>query len=105
MSRTKAITSALVRRCWSAFKVRDILAALPAGAARPATDPTSPVVPAHEDQHAKPFRSAAATDGRWLLKCHAGCDVNVILDGRGLDARAISFPSNRDGQDTAEAHR
>jgi len=40
--------------------------------------------PAHDDQHNS--LSIHHPDGRWLLKCHAGCGWQEIIDALGLDA-------------------
>jgi hypothetical protein len=40
--------------------------------------------PAHEDQHNS--LSIHQRDGRWLLKCHAGCGWQEIIEALGLNA-------------------
>src|SRR5437667_12620177 len=46
--------------------------------------------PAHEDHRAS-LSIGTGTDGRWLLKCHAGCTLGAILAAVGLKKRAL-FP-------------
>src|ERR1700722_10349034 len=43
--------------------------------------------PAHDDQHGS--LSVHHRDGRWLLKCHAGCEWRDIVDAVGLGAHAL----------------
>ena len=38
--------------------------------------------PAHDDQHNS--LSIHHRDGRWLLKCHAGCGWQAIIDALGI---------------------
>jgi len=38
----------------------------------------------------KPSLSITLGDGMWLLCCHAGCSVKVILDEVGLDVSDVS---------------
>lgn len=45
------------------------------------------VCPGHADQHNS--LSVHHRDGRWLLKCHAGCGCREIMDALGLDATAL----------------
>ena len=40
--------------------------------------------PAHDDRHNS--LSIHHRDGRWLLKCHAGCEWQEIIEALGLDA-------------------
>src|SRR5262245_19039601 len=40
--------------------------------------------PAHEDRHNS--LSAHHRDGHWLVKCHAGCDWQAIIDALSMDA-------------------
>src|SRR5262249_3805924 len=42
--------------------------------------------PAHEDQHNS--LSVHNRNGRWLLKCHAGCGWEEIIGALGIDASA-----------------
>jgi len=61
------------------------------------------ICPAHESKHRT--RSLAvfeADDGRVLLKCHAGCDVDDIVRAVGLDLADL-FPPRRD--DSSRARR
>src|SRR5262249_26136434 len=39
--------------------------------------------PGHDDQHSS--LSVKHCDGRWLLKCHAGCDWRTIVNALGID--------------------
>ena len=43
--------------------------------------------PAHEDR--KSSLSIHRRDGRWLLRCHAGCNWREIIKAVGLDATAL----------------
>jgi hypothetical protein len=43
--------------------------------------------PAHEDRHNS--LSIHNRDGRWLIKCHAGCGWEEIIGALGLDASAL----------------
>ena len=43
--------------------------------------------PAHEDRHNS--LSIHTRDGRWLIKCHAGCGWEEIMGALGLDASAL----------------
>ena len=66
----------------------DILAAFPG--VRKAGAGYSAKCPAHEDGRAS-LSIGQGDDGRWLLKCHAGCSLDAILGRRGLN-RGTSFP-------------
>ena len=46
--------------------------------------------PAHDDEHPS-LSIAEGTDGRVLLYCHAGCDIESIVDALGLAKRDL-FP-------------
>ena len=48
--------------------------------------------PAHDDRRAS-LSVGRGDDGRWLLKCHAGCAFPNIVRALGVDARDL-FPSN-----------
>lgn len=48
--------------------------------------------PAHDDRQAS-LSVSRGDDGRWLLKCHAGCAFGSIIDSLGVEARDL-FPSN-----------
>ena len=48
--------------------------------------------PAHNDRRAS-LSVGRGDDGRWLLKCHAGCAFPAYVDALGVDVRDI-FPSN-----------
>ena len=52
--------------------------------------------PAHDDRHAS-LSIGRGDDGRWLLKCHAGCDIDAILRAVNLDPHDL-FPSNGYGK-------
>lgn len=55
------------------------------------------ICPAHESKHRT--RSLAvfeADDGRVLLKCHAGCDVDSIVRAVGLDLSDLFPPKQND---------
>ena len=54
------------------------------------------ICPGHADQHNS--LSIHHRDGRWLLKCHAGCDWRDIIAPLGLDAAALFDDENRDGR-------
>ena len=49
--------------------------------------------PGHDDRRAS-LSVGRGDDGRWLLKCHAGCPFDAILAALGVDAREL-FPANR----------
>ncbi len=71
----------------------DVLATFPS--AKPSGDGWTAQCPAHEDQRAS-LSIGRADDGRWLLKCHAGCSFDAILAATHLEARDL-FPQNGDG--------
>src|SRR5260370_6596665 len=48
--------------------------------------------PAHDDSHAS-LAVAAGDDGRVLIKCHAGCNLDAIVRALGLSTRDL-FPAN-----------
>ena len=48
--------------------------------------------PGHDDRRAS-LSVGRGDDGRWLLKCHAGCPFDAIVAALGVDARDL-FPSN-----------
>ncbi len=48
--------------------------------------------PAHADRRAS-LAVGRGDDGRWLLKCHAGCAFGAVVGALGIDARDL-FPSN-----------
>ena len=52
--------------------------------------------PAHDDAKAS-LSISTGTDGRILLKCHAGCSVDAILEKIGLDKKDL-FPTNGNKQ-------
>lgn len=54
--------------------------------------------PAHEDRRAS-LSVAQGADGRLLLHCHAGCDLERILEVLGVDVKDL-FPD--DGKGKAE---
>lgn len=49
--------------------------------------------PAHDDQR-NSLSIGKGDDDRWLLKCHAGCSFNAILEALELDPRDL-FPSEK----------
>ena len=51
--------------------------------------------PAHEDRTAS-LSINTGDDGRWLLCCHAGCDLDAILSASNLQRRDL-FPENGNG--------
>ena len=48
--------------------------------------------PGHDDRRAS-LSIGQGDDNRWLLKCHAGCDLDAILQAVHLERRDL-FPSN-----------
>src|SRR5262245_39169552 len=50
--------------------------------------------PAHEDKHNR--LSIHHRNGRWLLKCHAGCRWEEIIGALGFDASAL-FNASEEG--------
>ena len=42
------------------------------------------------------YTISTGDDGRWLLKCHAGCEVDAILQAANLEIRDL-FPQNGNG--------
>ncbi len=52
--------------------------------------------PAHEDHRAS-LSVAEGADGRLLLHCHAGCDLERILEVLGVDVRDL-FPADAQGK-------
>jgi hypothetical protein len=69
-----------------------VLAKLP-GAKRSGRGWAAPC-PAHDDTHPS-LAIDIGRDGRVLLRCHAGCSLEAILDALGLTARDL-FPPDRD---------
>jgi hypothetical protein len=51
--------------------------------------------PAHEDRHNS--LSIHSREGRWLIKCHAGCEWEEIIGALGLDASAL-FDDRTEGR-------
>src|SRR5262245_22831235 len=49
--------------------------------------------PSHDDQHAS-LSIGTGTDGRVLLRCHAGCDTSTVVAALGLTMHAL-FPETR----------
>ena len=68
----------------------DIASTFPS--AKPSGDGHMAKCPAHEDRTAS-LSINTGDDGRVLLKCHAGCDVDAILHAAHLERRDL-FPSN-----------
>ena len=52
--------------------------------------------PAHNDRRAS-LSISRGEDGRTLLRCHAGCDVDAILDALGLKASDLFASNGRGG--------
>jgi putative DNA primase/helicase len=52
--------------------------------------------PGHEDRHAS-LSVHTGTDGRLLLHCHAGCDLEHILDAMRIDVKDL-FPDSPNGK-------
>ena len=48
--------------------------------------------PAHEDRRAS-LSVGRGEDGRWLLKCHAGCTFDAVVGALGINPRDL-FPTN-----------
>src|SRR3954465_4712228 len=71
----------------------DLLAQLK-GVARPG-DGWAARCPAHEDRHNS--LSIHHRDGRWLLRCHAGCGWQAIIDALGVDAAELFEDGKRGG--------
>jgi hypothetical protein len=57
------------------------------GVARSGGDGWTARCPAHDDQHSS--LSVHHRDGRWLLKCHAGCECQDIVEALGLEVQAL----------------
>ena len=51
--------------------------------------------PAHEDKTPS-LSIGKGDDGRWLLKCHAGCGLDSVLREANLERRDL-FPQNGSG--------
>ena len=66
----------------------DVLAAF--NGAKKADDGWTAKCPAHEDRRAS-LSIGQGDDGRWLLYCHAGCDVDAILAAAHLETSDL-FP-------------
>jgi hypothetical protein len=71
----------------------DLLAELK-GVAR-AGDGWTARCPAHDDRHNS--LSIHHRDGRWLLRCHAGCGWQAIIDALGVDAADLFDDGKRGG--------
>ncbi len=56
--------------------------------------------PAHEDRRAS-LSVGRGDDGRWLVKCHAGCTFDAIVAALGIDAGDL-FPSTNTGPRPSE---
>lgn|GEM_PF-693513 len=57
------------------------------------------ICPAHESMHRTRTLSIFETDdGRVLLRCHAGCDVEAIVHAVGLDLADLFLPRVDDDQ-------
>jgi hypothetical protein len=57
--------------------------------------------PAHDDQHAS--LSIHHRNGRWLVKCHAGCSWRQIIDALGMDATELWDGEDREADSVAPA--
>jgi hypothetical protein len=79
-------------RMWGAI-MTDLLARL--NGVSPNGDGWTARCPAHEDQHNS--LSVHNRDGRWLIKCHAGCEWDEIMGGLGLEASAL-FDDRTEGR-------
>ena len=64
--------------------------------AKPAGDGWTAKCPAHEDQRAS-LSINVGDDGRTLLHCHAGCDIDVVLAAAHLERRDL-FQTNGKGK-------
>jgi hypothetical protein len=62
---------------------------------RPSGDGWTARCPAHPDRHNS--LSIHHHDGRWLLKCHRGCDWREIIKAVGLDSAALFDDDARGG--------
>ena len=71
----------------------DVLTVFPS--ARPSGDGHMAKCPAHEDRTAS-LSISAGDDGRVLLNCHAGCELDAILRAVHLERRDL-FPQNGNG--------
>jgi putative DNA primase/helicase len=57
------------------------------------TDGWTARCPAHSD-HVNSLSIGEGSDGKALLFCHVGCDINQIVDSLGIRVRDL-FPSRR----------
>jgi hypothetical protein len=73
--------------------VTDLLARLKG--VEPSGDGWTARCPAHEDRHNS--LSVHHRDGRWLVKCHAGCNWRAITDALGMDAADLFDDEERGG--------
>lgn len=69
---------------------------------RPSGDGWTARCPAHADQHSS--LSVDCRDGRWLLKCHAGCDWRAIVEALDLHAADL-FEDAEPGRGHGSPHR
>jgi hypothetical protein len=69
--------------------------------ARPTPKGWTARCPAHEDRHNS--LSIAHRNGRWLLKCYAGCEWRAIVDALGIDASEL-FEEPREGETPPGSH-
>jgi hypothetical protein len=69
---------------------------------RPRGDSWTAKCPAHTDRHNS--LSITQRDGRWLIKCHAGCDWQIIVDTLGLTAADL-FTDEKWGGGSPGPHR
>jgi hypothetical protein len=59
--------------------------------------------PAHEDRHAS-LSISEGDDGRALMRCHAGCSVDAIVEALGLTVRDL-FPGGHEPHPTFNGQR
>ena len=62
---------------------------------RPSGDGWVGKCPAHDDHRAS-LSIGRGDDGRWLLKCHAGCDIDAILQAGHLERRDLFLTNGKD---------
>ena len=89
----------LAERSLDSVMPPDLLAAFPS--ASPTGDGWSAQCPAHDDHRAS-LSIGRGTDDRWLLHCHAGCDLDAILQAAHLERRDL-FPTNGHGKSQISA--
>jgi hypothetical protein len=88
--------------------LENLLAKLPS--AKQSSSGWSARCPAHDD-HKASLSISQTNDGIVLLKCHAGCSINEVVDAIGLEIRDLfpprpewaTGPTTRNGQSQAVA--